>query len=630
MRHASTRRNSLPSMIALALLAAGAAQTATAQKTITLDQLGTYASGIYLSGSAEIGAFDPETERIFVTNATDVTLDVIDASDPENPVLAFQIDLTQYGGVANSVAVDHGLVAVAMEAFVKTDAGAVLFFDTDGDFITQVGVGAQPDMLTFTHDGRYLLVANEGEPADDYAADPAGSVSIVDMSGAIGDLSDDDVRTVSFTAYDSAQLPASVRVFGPTANPVPSENFEPEYIAVSANGRTAFVTLQENNALAVIDIRTGTITGLYGLGFKDHNIAGNGIDASDRDNAITIATWPVYGMYQPDAIASYGYRGDDYLVMANEGDSRDWDGYGEEARVSAVTLDPTAFPNRATLRTNANLGRLTITTATGDTDGDGDFDALYAFGARSFSIRAADGTLVYDSGDDLEQMIALLHPADFNANSETNVSFDNRSDNKGPEPEGLTIGNVNGRTYLFLGLERIGGIMVYDITVPTAPTFVEYVNNRDFSGDAAQGTAGDLGPEGLHFVERGESPSGAPLVIVTNEISGTTTIYEVGTINGGAKSALAVAAGSTELGLAAPNPTSTSTAIAFTLDADRAVRLEVVDSHGSIVKIVVDEFYAQGTHSTDVDLSELPVGTYFTRLLVDGGVVGMRAVSVVR
>jgi hypothetical protein len=136
-------------------------------------------------------------------------------------------------------------------------------------------------------------------------------------------------------------------------------------------------------------------------------------------------------------------------------------------------------------------------------------------------------TLVWDSGDAMEQAIAASFPEGFNATNDANPSFDNRSDDSGPEPEGLAVGEAFGTTYVFVGLERIGGFMVWDIDDPQAPMQWGYVNPRDFAGDPEAGTADDLGPEGLLFVSAADSPTGNPLVVVTNEISGTVSIYEL-------------------------------------------------------------------------------------------------------
>lgn len=515
----------VPSVLALGALASPAA-------AFRLTPISTYASGVFDEGASEISAFDPGTARLFVTNANANTIDILDVADPSLPLLS-TIDISaigsQYGldlGGVNSVALRNGILAAAVEADVKQNPGSVLFFDVDGIYQNTVQVGALPDMLTFTPDGSKVLVANEGEPNDDYTVDPEGSVSIIDISGGIAGLTNGDVTTAGFGNFTAEELRSrGVRIYGPGATA--AQDLEPEYIAVSSDSKKAYVSLQENNAIGVLNIETGEIEEILPLGYKDHSQAGHGLDASDRDDAINITTHPVFGMYQPDALATFEVDGETYIITANEGDSRDYDGYSEEARIKDVVLDPTAFPNAAELQADENIGRLTITTALGDTDGDGDFDQLYANGARSFSIWDTDGNLVFDSGDQFETLLAERLPADFNSDNDENGSFDSRSDAKGPEPEGVTVGKLGDRLYAFIGLERIGGIMVYDITDPNAPQFVTYNNNRDFSGDAEAGTAGDLGPEGVLFIPGDQSPTGGNLLAVTNEVSGSTTVYSV-------------------------------------------------------------------------------------------------------
>ena len=536
---------------AILLAASPAALAGQPSKAAGLEVLGTYESGFFDAGGAEVPTYDPLTRRAFVVNAGDQSVDVLDLRNPRHPRRVKSLDIARdlapraVGG-ANSVDVKNGLLAVAIEADPKQDDGWVAFYSTITLRLLGVApAGALPDMVTFSEDGRYVLTANEGEPnsyGEPDSRDPEGSVTIIDLLrlGRPG-----FVRQVGFADFNehgprAHELPADVRIYGPGATV--AQDLEPEYIAV--DGHKAYVTLQENNALAVIDIRKARVEGILALGFKDHSQHGNEIDASDRDGAINIANWPVFGMYQPDAIEAFKVRGRTYLVTANEGDARDYDGFAEEGRVRGdLTLDPTAFPNRDVLRDNTRLGRLTVTTALGDDDGDGDFDRLFVLGGRSFTIwDASTGAIVFDSGAEIERITANLLPDDFNSTNDENGTFDNRSDNKGPEPEGLAVGWVDGVPYLFLGLERIGGVMVYDLSDPAAPLFVDYVNNRNFDVDACgrfeqddegedvcvapNPEAGDLGPEGLKFVPAWASPNRKPLLIVGNEISGTTTVYE--------------------------------------------------------------------------------------------------------
>ena len=481
---------------------------------ITLTPVGRYDAGGL--ARADIAAYDPDTRRIFALNGALLRVDALDISDPAAPALAFTIPLS---GLPNGVAVRDGVVAVAVENTPRQQPGRVQFFNTDGLPLNSVEVGAVPDMLAFSPNGRWLLVVNEGEP-NSYgmpdSVDPEGSVSIIDMSGGAGNLTQADVRTARFTDSIPVRNAESIRVYGPGASL--AQDLEPEYVTVSHNSKTAWVTLQENNALALLDIDEGAFTDLVGLGFKDHSAAGNALDPSDRDGGIRINNWPVLGLYQPDEIDSYRVHGQTYLVMANEGDSRDYPGFNEERRVgdAAYLLDPAAFPEAGALKMPANLGRLTVTRSSGDTDGDGDFDQIHVFGARSFSIRTTSGELVFDSGEAFERITAEAVPGIFNSNG-TLDTFDTRSDNKGPEPEGVVVAKIFGDHYAFLGLERTGGVMVWDISDPYQPVFVQYVNTAP----------ADLAPEGLIFIPAGDSPNGRALLVVSSEVSGTTTIFEI-------------------------------------------------------------------------------------------------------
>lgn len=526
-----TLRQQVFAVLATALSFTGSNANAWTLPPLKLTPIGTYESGIFDESAAEIVAYDPRTRRVFVVNANDQTVDVLDIRRPSAPTKIASIDVTAAAdalGAANSVAVSRGLLAVAVERDPKQREGIVAFYDTRHlGLLATIDVGALPDMLTFTADGRYVLVANEGEPDDDYVVDPEGSISVIDISRG---LHRTKVRTADFSKFNAkrdALIASGVRIFGPNATV--AQDLEPEYITIGPKGRRAYVALQEANALAVVDIRKAKVIDILPLGTKDHSASGNALDASNRDDAINIRNWPVVGMYQPDAIASYGYRGRTYIVTANEGDSRDYDGFSEEERVGDLMLDPNDYPDAAALQEDEALGRLQSTTATGDLDGDGLIDQIHAYGARSFSIWNSRGRQVFDSGADFEHITANLIPDDFNSTNDENGSFDNRSDDKGPEPEGVVLGRFFGQTLAFIGLERVGGIMVYNVTNPRRPTFETYVNNRDFTvDDAESGDIGDLGPEGLAYVPWYLSPNWRPLVIVGNEVSGTTTIFQLG------------------------------------------------------------------------------------------------------
>lgn len=552
-------------------------------ETIKLSVLGHYKTNIFAESAAEIPAYDAASKRLFVVNAQKGLVDVLDASKPEQPVHIAELSARDYlaDSEVNSVAVQNGIVAIAVQAKNKTDAGLVVFFNAkDLSFMSKVAVGSLPDMLTFSPNGKTVLVANEAEPNDDYSIDPEGSVSIIDIQ----DIKQPKASIADFRAWNSQKadlMSKGVRIFGPNATV--AQDLEPEYITISGDSKTAWVTLQENNAIARIDIAQQKVTDIYPLGYKDHGVMGNELDVSDRDSKIDIKTWTgLVGMYQPDSIANYQVNGQTYLVTANEGDSREWlkdedayfagnlaQGYVENIRmkhlfnskgfnaegdypahlqkiangVKGAKLNPVTFAYCGATATEAgdcrkdgNLGRLNIAWNMGyQTNADGSpkldangrliYDKLYAYGARSFSIWNTQGQLVWDSGSEFEKKISELFPNYFNTDHEA-VSLDDRSDNKGPEPEGITLGTIGAKTFAFIGLERMSGVMVYDITTPMQPKFVEYFTTRNFvETDSAK--QGDLGPEGLIFIAAKDSPNGKPLLVVGNEVSGSTAIYQV-------------------------------------------------------------------------------------------------------
>lgn len=490
-------------------------------------------SGTTQVNSAEIAAFDASTKRLYVANSVGGKLDILNLANPAAIAAVASVNISSYGGL-NSVAVRNGLVACALENTSPQANGSVVFFDQNGTFLKQVTVGAMPDMLTFSPDGRYVITANEGEPNAAYTTDPEGSVSVIDLQGGIAGLTQANVTTATFTAFNgqAAALRAQgIRIYGgPAAAPsTVAQDLEPEYIAVSANSQTAYITLQENNALAVLDLATKQITALRPLGYSDHSQPGRSLDASDQTTDILLANWPIKGMRLPDAINHFEVNNTGYLITANEGDARDYSGFSEQVRLGAsgYALDATAFPYANLLKNNNVLGRLNVTNKLGDTDGDGDFDEIYAYGGRSFSIyNAATGAEVYDSGNLLERVTAAdaTYGPIFNASNTFNETptRKNRSDDKGPEPEGVTTGRVGQNLYAFVSMERVGGVMVFNLNNPAAPVLEAYANNR---GTTA-GT-GDLGPEGIVFISATDSPTGQPLLLLANEVSSTIAVYSL-------------------------------------------------------------------------------------------------------
>ena len=504
--------------------------------SLSLASIGSYEGNAV--GAAEITSYDAKTKRLFVVNGANGTVDVLDMTDPTKPTKVSTISVTALGDSVNSVAVYDGLVALAIQANPKTSPGKVAFLDAATlTVLSSVTVGALPDMVTFTPDGTKVLVANEGEP-NSYglsdSVDPEGSISIITVNrGGTPTVATADFK--AFIGKEAELRAAGVRIYGPGANA--AQDLEPEYITVSQDGKTAWVTLQENNAIATVDIATAKVTSINSLGTKDHNLAGMGLDLSDEDGgtntntgspAIKIIQAKVKGLYLPDGIASYSVAGKTYLITANEGDARaDWPGFNEETRVRdfcANGLDPAVYSDAVNQRFDSNLGRLRITNTpnNGQTgkNGAGQCSELYSFGGRSISIWDTSLKRVYDSGDQMEKATTALSNVNFNASNDNN-SLDSRSPSKGPEPETVVVASFGIKTFAFVALERVGGVMVYDVSTPEATTFVTYFNAT------RTGATGDRGPEGLFFIPAAQSPNGKPLLVVGNEISGTTRVLQI-------------------------------------------------------------------------------------------------------
>ncbi|WP_289658610.1 choice-of-anchor I family protein [Flavobacterium panacagri] len=449
--------------------------------------------------AAEISAYCEKTKRLFTVNNSGVNqIDVIDITDPTKPMKIGKIDLVAYEGAANSVSVFDGKLAVALESTANKQAnGKVVVFNTsDYSLIKQVTVGALPDMVTFSPDGKYIMTANEGEPNTDYSQDPNGTISIIETSTYT-------VTTLDFASFASqaATLAKDGFRISKFAKSF-AQDIEPEYITISDDSKTAWVTLQENNGVAKVDLTSKTITAIYPLGLKDYNTAENAIDVSDLDDKIAFNPWKVKGLFMPDAISHFSANNVPYFVTANEGDAREYNAYTDIKRMKSVKLDATAFPD-ATLKLDANLGRLNLVTDMGDTDGDGDLDELVSFGARSFSIwNGNTGKIVYDSKNDLDKKA-----------HEMGLYDDKRSDDKGSEPEAVYVAKMGTQNILFVGLERADAFLTYDVTNPNSPQYLQTVK----TGDA---------PEGLLFIPASKSPTKRSLLVVSSEGDGTVKIYQ--------------------------------------------------------------------------------------------------------
>ena len=568
MKHKAKRAASLALGLGLALQL-GTAASAQGVPTggyengtaaLNLTQIARYSAGQYNvdGGVMEIVAYNQATEWAYAINGQSgklaaIPLAGLTAGAHVEELTGTEIDVKalveaedstfQYGDMTSvAISPDSTTLAAALQAQGSNDAGRVALFtcEEDGSLTLEalVETGAQPDMVTFAGDG-VVLTADEGEPREGYGeniADPKGSVTVVDVEAQ-------ESTVVDFSAFDSQRDQLAEDGIVLKKGSAPSVDLEPEYIAVS--GGKAYVTLQENNAIAVLDIDSQTFEGVYSAGFEDHSTTA--IDLDKKDDAYDPQTYEsLLGIRMPDGIAAFTVEGTTYLVTANEGDAREWG--DEDQGTFYLSEDERDFgeegvtsPTGAITAENSCLEGKVVFFKTEDFDGL-DPEKDYVFGGRSFTVfQATENGLeeVFTSGDDFEALTAQYVPEYFNASND-NAVLDDRSGKKGPEAESVTVGTVDGKTYAFVALERTGGVMAYDVTDPAAITFVNYVNTRDF-GTTVEGseeyedgeldkwvTGGDVAPEGLLFLDAASSPNGEPLLLAACEVSGTVAVYQLG------------------------------------------------------------------------------------------------------
>ncbi|PWM51472.1 MAG: hypothetical protein DBX60_06725, partial [Bacillota bacterium] len=466
-------------------------------------------------GVAEIVSYNADNGKAYVVNGQESILNVFSVNADGSFGTAEKLDVKAlmqeedasfiYGDMT-SVAVDpvHDRIAVALQDADYTQSGRIAVLNYDNEIVAVYETGVQPDMIVFAADGRYILTADEGEPREGYgesAVDPAGSVTVVDTET-------DAVKVAGFAGFDAAELAKEGVVFNKVDGEIVSAalDLEPEYIA--ASGTTAYVALQEANAVAVLDIASGEFTDIFPLGFKDYGKEENAVDLDDSDGKYLPKTYEnTYGVYMPDGISLYEADGRTYLLTANEGDAREWGEFCDEIKRDLTSADGSVTAEKVRVLDNSVKAGI----------GEGN----YLYGARSFSLFEVTETglnLVFDSANDFESKTYEYLPAYYNVSND-DIELESRSAKKGIEPEAVTVAAVAGRSYAFIALERIGGIMVYDITDPSSAAYVNYINTRDFNG----ATEGDVAPEGLAVVENGEGV----YLLAAFEVSGTVASFEL-------------------------------------------------------------------------------------------------------
>ncbi len=527
---------------------------------LNISQIGRYASGQFNvdGGVMEIVSYNSWNGCAYAINGQSGLLtaiplsgmtvggrvDQLTGTDIDVKALVEAEDSSFHYGDMTSVAIspDNTTLAIALQAEEYDQPGRVAVFTCheDGTISLKglVETGIQPDMAIFA-DANTVLTADEGEPRMGYGAkvvDPKGSVTVIDAVSMTGTV-------VGFDTFDSQRESLTNGQVILQKDTKPSADLEPEYVAVS--GGKAFITLQEANAIAVLDIASKTYDGIYSVGFEEYGTTP--VDIDKKDHAYAPKTYEnLLGVRMPDGISAFSADDRTYLITANEGDAREWG--DEELGTAYLNEDARDFgeagmtsPTGAITSENSGLKGKVVFFNSADYDGLA-ADKDYLYGGRSFTIYEVteDGLAeLFTSGDDFESLTAQYLPEYFNVSND-NAAIDDRSGKKGPEPENVTVGQVGGKTYAFVALERTGGIMVYDVTDPTSASFVNYINTRDFASivpgsEEYDGeeldkwvTHGEVAPEGLAFIPAGDSVTGEALLLAACEVSGTMAVYQVG------------------------------------------------------------------------------------------------------
>ncbi|WP_338778506.1 choice-of-anchor I family protein [Metabacillus sp. FJAT-52054] len=514
---------------------AGAESSHKFEQKINLSKIAGYSTGATSEegGVAEIIKYNPGNKKFYLINGKTQTIDIVSlkglkANGEQQLSKETSIDVGKavnsesfaYGDITSiDVNTEKKVVVAAVQEKDYTKAGKIVVMDYSGKILKTFDAGVQPDMVKMSKDGSSILTADEGEPRAglEKGTDPEGSVTVVDYkTGKTKHMKFDNQKVIDKDVHIRNKEGGA------------AADLEPEYMALSDDGSKAYVTLQENNAIATVDVKKGKILSVKFLGYKDHSVKGNELDAA-KDGKINMKNLPVLGSYMPDSISQVKIDGTSYLITGNEGDATEWEEFENVKDFKDVkddiSLDSKLFKGMSKkeakekleeMKKNPAYDKLEVLTDRGN-------DAIYTLGGRSFSIWKADTMeLVYDSGSDFEKVTAERFPANFNGSND-DIELDKRSVKKGPEPEDVKIGKADGKVYAFVGLERIGGIMTYDISKPKKATFANYLNTRSFEDDIA----GDVSPEGLDFIPAETSPTKRPLVLAGHEVSGTVAVNQL-------------------------------------------------------------------------------------------------------
>jgi len=532
-----------------ALITAGQLPALANEATVKVSEIASISSGDG-EGSSEIATFHAGSKRIFATNGVKNTIDIFDISDVANPKKVGTVALAPYGNDVTSVAAGKDVVVAVVNVSDKFSAtgvptttnGKLVVFDTNGKVLSSPDVlGVLPDSVTFAPNGTTALVAIEAQPVcakddpataakedTDYskASDPVGGVTVVDLSNPAAPV----LRFAGFDQFTVAEMRAKGIAVSSVVNSV-SKDFEPEFVTAVDNNY-AYVTIQEANAIGKLNIEDATFESITRA--FESKVSRVARDTSDRDTGAGPRTYAnVVGASQPDAIAGFKVGSGQYFVTANEGDAREYTCLNDDLRGSALKVDTRRFPDWKTLSGNAALGRAKVNPTIGDKDGDGDIDTIHLRGSNSMTMYR-NGIVIWDSATLLDQIQTVAFGV-ANINGSHSLSSDkstmnyvgqDRSDDKGSEPEGVAVGMVGDRRIAILGLERMSALAIFDITVPANPVFQEWLQMLPTKATPAKDVK-YFSPEGIVFVPANKSPSGKALIITSYELSGSLSIHQI-------------------------------------------------------------------------------------------------------
>jgi len=557
---------------------------------LNLRSLLLYESGTFNKSAVDRHGYDASTGKIYATDSDAVALRIFDFK-LNKYVLEKNISLSSLVNSVNDVAANNGLVAVVGDGSLSQLPGKVLLLDSLGQLLKVLTVGPHPVRVRFSDNGSRLFVSNQGLPEASYQSDPLGSISVINIGANPSQISQNDHQLIDFQSLDTIAAPAGLRNFGNNGRQTFAQDLEPIGMAVDDSSFKLWASLSANNALARIDYGSLTLDTVLPLDYKDWSDS-VGLDASDVSQAINIRPYPALkGMYQPTGLEVFEDNGQVYLLCANEGIMRQNAAFDEVVQVRDLFLEPSQFPNLAQLVSDSLMGRLRVTRTLGDPDSNTIYSELYAFGGRSLSVRDANGSILWDSGDEIARVLAAQQSQNFNSNQTSNNSRKSRSPFMGAQPNDLSVARLSGIPYAAVTLRQMGGFMLFDLSNPRQPVFSSYELQRDFSHSANDPRAGNLGPREITLVEGANSPNGLPLVIVSYASSGTLAVFT--------EVPLTISETGTPRSLELyPNPTKGL----LYYEGQEPASFTVVNSKGLIV--------AQSKSGQPLDLSHLPKGYY--------------------